>query len=119
MLKYLITFHDQKQRGRYRGGETEGKRQRGRDREEIYRRRDIRETKGKRQKGTDREEETKGEEEGKRQRGTDVGKETEGKGTRRGRGRGKKRGEGHVRYTRGDLPLHPPIRRIFSFNLNK
>ncbi len=23
-----------------------------------------------------------------------------------------------VRYTRGDLPLHPPIRRIFSFNLN-
>ncbi len=24
-----------------------------------------------------------------------------------------------VRYTRGDLPLHPPIRRIFSFNLNK
>jgi hypothetical protein len=24
-----------------------------------------------------------------------------------------------VRYTRGDLPLHPPIQRIFSFNLNK
>jgi hypothetical protein len=24
-----------------------------------------------------------------------------------------------VRYTRGDLPLHPPIRRIFSFNQNK
>ncbi len=23
-----------------------------------------------------------------------------------------------VRYTCGDLPLHPPIRRIFSFNLN-
>jgi hypothetical protein len=24
-----------------------------------------------------------------------------------------------VRYTRGDLPLHPPIRQIFSFNQNK
>ncbi len=24
-----------------------------------------------------------------------------------------------VRYTRESLPLHPPIRRIFSFNLNK
>jgi hypothetical protein len=25
----------------------------------------------------------------------------------------------HVRYTRESLPLHPPIRRIFSFNQNK
>ncbi len=24
-----------------------------------------------------------------------------------------------VRYTRESLPLHPPIRRIFSFNQNK
>jgi hypothetical protein len=24
-----------------------------------------------------------------------------------------------VRYTRESLPLHPPIRRIFSFNINK
>ncbi len=25
----------------------------------------------------------------------------------------------YVRYTRESLPLHPPIRRIFSFNINK
>ncbi len=27
--------------------------------------------------------------------------------------------KGSVRYTRESLPLHPPIRRIFSFNQNK
>ncbi len=28
-------------------------------------------------------------------------------------------GGGPVRYTRESLPLHPPIRRIFSFNQKK
>jgi hypothetical protein len=60
----------------------------------------------------------------KKEKGTEKSKIYEkGEKSRQGRNKGAKRFKGskhwHVRYTRGDLPLHPPIRRIFSFNLNK